>query len=69
MASVTDMFLAYRWSRTALADDSERHGNVLGLPLEQGPLKRTIASVTAMFLANRAALVDDRGRHSYVLLG
>ncbi len=33
--SVTAMFLADSWSRTSLAEDSERQGNILGYPLEQ----------------------------------
>jgi hypothetical protein len=62
------MFLVCRRSRTVFADDSERHGHVLGLPLEHNCFCGR-HRVDVMFLINRRAgtdqLPDDNERHGH----
>jgi hypothetical protein len=53
------MFLAYRWSRTALADDSERHGHCSWLTVG---VDQHFSST-----AKEDELTDDNKRDGHVL--
>ncbi len=66
------MFLANRWSRTAKVDNSEPHGHVLGLPLEQdcfGGLQRAPRLCSSWQAAGAGLILADGSERQGNLLG